>query len=199
MVASTWDCLTSGCTTNTYRLKRDKAKSERGCRAVRIRKIKILECRWGEPFHAYPHTQLCLLKDLKFLNACEGGEGGTFKCLPPHVAVAPFKRHSAWLSPIADKIINLLYFLRKPAFRYRLNAVSPVMAVGLTIEKHSQDLNTRWGNTYLHLLGMEADGGGLGNTLAISDTWCSLDFKVLIFRASGVIPRPPDWGFSLRR
>ena len=82
---------------------------------------------------------------------------------------------------------------------YRLNTVALVMAVGLTIGKHSQALNTRLGSTYLHLLGIEADGGGLGKTLAISDTWCSPDFNVLIFRASGVIPRPPDCGFSLRR
>ena len=95
--------------------------------------------------------------------------------------------------------LNFSYFLENPAFMYRWNAVALVMAVGLTIGKHSQALNTRLGNTYLHLLGIEADGGGLGKTLAISDTWCSPDFRVLIFRASGVIPRPPDWGFSLRR
>ena len=53
---------------------------------------------------------------------------------------------------------------------YRLNAVALVMAVGLTIGKHSQALNRRLGNTYLHLLGIEADGGGLGKTSAISDT-----------------------------
>jgi len=53
--------------------------------------------------------------------------------------------------------------------------------------------------TYLHLLGMEADGGGLGKTLATSDRWWSHAFRFIKFRAVEFSPRPPDCGFSLRR
>ena len=77
---------------------------------------------------------------------------------------------SAPLTELIQPQFNFSYFLENPALMYRLKAVALVMAVGLTIGKHSQALNMRLGNTYLHLLGIEADGGGLGKTLAISDT-----------------------------
>ena len=111
---------------------------------------------------------ICRVKAVpSFLSHFKTLSVGSVREFNPRLTALP---SSAPQTELIQPQINFSYFLENPAFMYRLNAVALVMAVGLTIGKHSQALNRRLGNTYLHLLGIEADGGGLGKTLAISDT-----------------------------
>ena len=52
---------------------------------------------------------------------------------------------------------------------------------------------------HLHLLGIEADRGGLGNTLTTSATWWSHAFRAIKSLATGSSLRSTDCEWSLRR
>ena len=52
---------------------------------------------------------------------------------------------------------------------------------------------------HLHLLGIEADRGGLGNTLTTSATWWSHVFRAIKSFATGSSLRSTDCAWSLRR